>query len=160
MSDAASLADGLKQVLCWRYGLAMRHMRSILLAGLIAIHSPPAMAQDSETPYWASIRVYRRKQLPLKVLRISEGWRLVEDPDGTKGWMVARFLSRDRTAIITGTKPAAMRAEPAAGARLAWKLEPGVVGALGECEAGWCRFDVGGRAGWVRQDRLWGASAP
>ncbi|WP_216074561.1 SH3 domain-containing protein, partial [Acinetobacter baumannii] len=31
--------------------------------------------------------VYRRPGLPLKVLRMREGWRLVEDPDGARGWV-------------------------------------------------------------------------
>jgi SH3-like domain-containing protein len=35
-----------------------------------------------------------------------------------------------------------------------------VVGALGDCEAGWCELDVAGREGWVRAERLWGAGEP
>jgi SH3-like domain-containing protein len=41
-----------------------------------------------------------------------------------------------------------------------WSAEPGVVGRLGECADGWCRFEVTGREGWVRAERLWGAGAP
>ena len=46
--------------------------------------------------------VYRRDGLPLKVVRLHEGWRLVEDPDGARGWILARFLSRARGAVVTG----------------------------------------------------------
>jgi SH3-like domain-containing protein len=43
---------------------------------------------------------------------------------------------------------------------LRWNLEPGVVGKLGDCEAGWCELSVGPRKGWVEQKRLWGAGEP
>lgn len=79
----------------------------------IALLAAPALAQDGEVPYWASIRasevnmrvgpaesyridwVYRRAGLPMKVVRRQEGWRLVEDPDGTSGWILGPLpLSR------------------------------------------------------------------
>lgn len=137
-----------------------------------------AAAADRDVPYWASLRVnevnmrvgpgedyriswvYRRVQLPLKVVRLKEGWRLVEDPDGARGWVLAQFLTRTRGAIVAGKGAAEMHESPGAGARLLWRLEPGVVGKLGECTDGWCRLDVGSRTGFVEQGRLWGAGEP
>jgi SH3-like domain-containing protein len=139
---------------------------------------PPLAAADREVPYWASIRsnevnmrvgpardyrvawVYRRAQLPLKVVRLKEGWRLVQDPDGERGWMLAQFLSPERSALVTGKGLAEMRAGEGGGGRVLWRLEPGVVGKLGECAAGWCQLDAAGHVGFVRQDRLWGAGEP
>jgi SH3-like domain-containing protein len=143
----------------------------------------PARAQQRELPYWASLRVnevnmragpsedyriswvYRRLGLPLKVLRIKEGWRLVEDPGGTRGWMLAQFLTRQRGAIIVGDGiggdgPADMHESGHAGSALKWRFSPGNIGKLGECSAGWCALDIGGRAGFVEQARLWGAGEP
>lgn len=131
-------------------------------------------------PYWASLRgrevnmrvgpgedyrisyKYRREDLPLKVLRVMEGWRLVQDPDGARGWMLARFLKPQRGAIVRGAKGqlAEMRDGPDSSARLLWKLEPGVTGKLGECAEGWCKFEVGDHAGYVRETALWGAGQP
>ncbi|HMO69659.1 MAG TPA: SH3 domain-containing protein [Novosphingobium sp.] len=146
----------------------------LIAAGLIA----PAAAQEVKTPYWASLRadevnmrvgpgedyriawVFKRKQLPLKVLRLKEGWRLVEDPEGAQGWMLARFLTRERGAIVQGRGPADIRDAGNPAARLRWRAEPGVTGKLGECVAGWCEFDAGGHKGWVEQRRLWGAGEP
>ena len=85
---------------------------------------------------------------------------LVEDPRGTKGWMLARFLTRERGAIVAGVGPADMRENADAGSRVLWRLAPGVVGKLGDCAAGSCRLELDGRKGFVRQDRLWGAGAP
>jgi SH3-like domain-containing protein len=104
--------------------------------------------------------VFHRTALPVKVIRLREGWRLVQDPDGAQGWILARLLSPERTALVIGKTPAALREAAGDGTRLLWNAEPGVVGKLGDCDAGWCEFDVGGRKGWVRQSRLWGAGEP
>lgn len=147
----------------------------VLLAFALAA---PASAQERDTPYWASLRatvanlrvgpsenfpidwVYKRQGLPVKVVRVMEGWRLVVDPDGTQGWFYAPLLSPDRTAIVTGKGLAAIRADAAASAVLKWNAEPGVVGKLGECRDGWCEFDVEGRRGWIDAERLWGDGEP
>lgn len=146
----------------------------LILLGLAA----PAFAEDSETPYWASMRaseinmragpgedyriswVYHRPDLPLKVLRIKEGWRLVQDPAGAQGWVLARFLTRRRSAIVQGKGLADMREGSAASSKLLWRVEPGVVGLLGDCADGWCAFSIGPRKGYLLQDRLWGAGEP
>lgn len=156
-------------------------MRSILitLAAILAFGMPgTGYAQSREVPYWASLRaepvnmrvgpsqdfpiewVYRRKGLPVKVVRVVEGWRLVSDPDGAQGWVVARLLDPQRTAMVIGKGLAAIREEPSASSGLKWNAEPGVVGQLGKCTAGWCEFDTNGRKGWVRAERLWGAGDP
>lgn len=145
---------------------------------LLAAGAAPVLAQEREVPYWASIRaesvnmrvgpsvdfpiewIYRRQGLPVKVVRLNEGWRLVEDPDGTRGWIVARLLSPERAAIVTGKGLADMREGPGPDEDLRWRVEPGAVGRLGDCEDGWCELDIGGRKGWVRQDRLWGDGVP
>ncbi len=156
----------------------MRRIALKVLAFSLVLSAAPAVGQDREVPYWASIRaesvnmrvgpsvdfpiewVYRRQGLPVKVVRLNQGWRLVEDPDGTRGWIVARLLSPERSAVVIGEGPADMRAEADPGADLRWRLEPGVVGRLGDCEQGWCELDVEGHRGWVRADRLWGDGEP
>ena len=152
--------------------------RTALAVTLITLATPALAADKGEVPYWASLRsdevnmrvgpgedykiswVYRRAALPLKVLRLKESWRLVQDPEGTQGWMMSRFLTRERGAIVIGHGPAEMRQKGEAGARLQWQVAPGVVGKLGGCSRGWCAFEVTGRFGFVPQDRLWGAGAP
>ena len=138
-----------------------------------------ARAEDAgKVPYWASIRagevnmrvgpgedyriswVYHRPQLPIKVLRIREGWRLVADPAGTKGWMLARFLTRQRNAVVAGHVPAPMLERPDPASRLLWRAAPGLLGRLGKCDGGWCSFNVGGREGFVAQTDLFGAGEP
>lgn len=150
----------------------------MLLSLLTLLVATPLAAQDREVPYWASIKteelnlragpgrdypvrwVYHRPGLPLKVIRVHEGWRLVRDPAGDEGWVTANLLSKDRGGIVIGKGLAAIREKPAKGSKLKWNAEPGVVGRIDDCDAGWCQFDVGGRAGFMRADRLWGSAQP
>ena len=156
----------------------MRRLLVSLIPLLFAVFAAPAAPQGREVPYWATLRaaevnmrvgpseafpiewVYRRAGLPVKVVRVREGWRLVEDPDGESGWIAARLLSPDRGAIVVGEGLAELREGPDAGSRVLWRAEPGVVGALGPCSERGCEFDVGGRKGWVSAARLWGAGDP
>jgi SH3-like domain-containing protein len=155
-------------------------LRSGIAFFLFLAIASPAWAQDREVPYWATIRgsaselnmrvgpsadypiswVYKRPGLPVKVLRVHESWRLVQDPSGTKGWVASRLLSPDRGAIVTGGRPAPMRDGPSDASPLKWFIEAGVVGKLGGCTAGWCEFTVGAYDGWLPKKRLWGAAEP
>ena len=136
----------------------MRHLiaRCLFALGFLAALPGPARAQDREVPYWASLSsevvnlrvgpseryridwVYRRVGLPVKVLRLQQGWRLIEEPDGPRGWVFNGLLSLQRTAIVTGEGVTALRELPQASSALRWNVEPGVIGNLGACEAEWC----------------------
>jgi hypothetical protein len=61
--------------------------------------------------------LYRRADLPIKVLEVYPSWRKVQDPDGETGWMLVNLLSDTRTAIVTGNEPRPMHEAPNAGAR-------------------------------------------
>jgi SH3-like domain-containing protein len=134
-----------------------------------------AVAQSTKkTPYWASIDepearmrtgpstefpvkwVYKRQFLPVKIVAVHEVWRKIEDPDGDQGWMHVRLLSPERTALVTGSGVGALRDTPDSTARIAWRVEPGVVGRIDDCAKGWCRLDVAGRIGYIEAERLWG----
>ena len=157
---------------------SMRHHLRIATLAFAITASTAAAAQEAELPYWASIDaeeaymrsgpamqfpivwVYKRDGLPVRVVRLIQGWRYVEEPDGTMGWISSGLLSRQRTAIVTGEDLVPMRAEPSESGELRWKLEAGVVGNLGECSDGWCEFDVEDHMGWVEEANLWGAGEP
>jgi len=158
--------------------MLLRRALFLILASLGLTVTAPATAQDREVPYWATLRatevnmrvgpseafpiawVYRRQGLPVKVVRVRQGWRLVEDPDGERGWIVARLLNPARGVIVTGEGLVSLHEDPDGDAKVLWRAEPGVVGSLGSCEDDWCRVDIDGRKGWVRAERLWGAGEP
>ena len=145
-------------------------MVGILLAASV---SGPVLAQERQVPYWASIAagqammrsgpdrsypgiwLYKRRDLPVRVVQIHGAWRRVQDMDGATGWMLAILLAARRTAMVTeGYRP--IRAEPEDSARLLWQAEAGVVGRISKCNGDWCRIEIGDRSGWIKQDGLWG----
>ena len=151
--------------------------RLLTLALLILATAPLSTAEaqrQRETPYWASISgvpammrtgpgrnypatwQYVRRDLPIRVVEVYQSWRKVQDPDGATGWFLVNLLSDTRTAIVRGERPAPMHDQPDEAARIRFRAEPGVVGRISRCAEGWCRFDVSGRAGYIRVDRIWG----
>jgi SH3-like domain-containing protein len=153
--------------------LGFRNLALFALA-LITAFALPLHAQERALPYWASLRydevrmrvgpsqeypiewVYKRVGLPVKVVRVREGWRLVEDPEGTQGWIASNQLDPARGAVVMGAGLAELRAEPSAASALKWRAEPGVVASLQRCRPAWCEVNIAGRKGWVLRDRLWG----
>jgi len=142
---------------------------------LVLLLVPAAQAQEQRTtPYWASITagqammrtgpgrnypatwLYRRADLPVKVIEVYPSWRKVQDPDGTTGWMLVNLLSSTRTALVTGTEPAPMYEKPDQGSKLRYHAEPGVVGRLSKCANDWCQLDVKGKKGYIQIDHIWG----
>lgn len=104
--------------------------------------------------------VYKRRGLPLEVLREFDVWRLVRDPYGTKGWVHEATITGTRSFIALGAVRA-LRAHPQATARVLARLDPGVIGLILHCDAGaaWCRVKVEGRRGWLRRTGFWGTFA-
>ena len=151
-------------------------MRGLLVIALLLV-AAPATAQDKVPPYWASIAsgeamirtgpgrnypgtwLYKRRDLPVRVLKIYQSWRLIEDPDGTRGWMLVTLLSDRRTALVKPGQPRAIHEKRDRASRVAYLAEPGVVGRIEDCDGAWCRFAVGKRQGWIAQGEVYGLSA-
>jgi SH3-like domain-containing protein len=144
------------------------------LAAIGLIVAPaPADAQKRKTPYYASISagqarmrtgpgrnypaswLYQRAGLPVKVVDIYKEWRKVEDPGGTQGWMQANLLTENRTALVVD-QIVTLRDQPRSAGRMQYRAQPGVVGRISKCSAGWCWIDVKGRGGFVEAIHLWG----
>ncbi len=148
-------------------------MRLLLVIALLFAVAP-ATAQDKVPPYWASIAsgeamirtgpgrnypgtwLYKRRDLPVKVLKIYQSWRLIEDPDGTRGWMLVTLLSDRRTAIVKPGQPRSIREKRDSASRVAYLAEPGVVGRIETCDGTMCSFAVGRRTGWIGQSDIYG----
>lgn len=144
---------------------------SILGAALLA---GTADAADRKPPYWASIAagearmrtgpakaypatwLYKRRDLPIRVVGTYPNWRKVQDPDGTTGWMLVTLLSDTRTAIVSPGAVRTLLEKPYAAAAAAYRVQPGVIGRLSKCRRGWCRFAVQGKKGFIRTGDLWG----
>jgi SH3-like domain-containing protein len=151
--------------------------RGLLSALLVFAAAAPALAQDKQPPYWASIAsgqamtrngpartypgkwLYQRRDLPVRVLQKYENWRLIQDPDGEKGWMLVTLLSDRRTALIKAGDPRSIYTKPDRASPARYRAEAGVVGQIDHCRSGWCRIHFGSRTGYVQTSDLWGVEA-
>ena len=151
-------------------------LRPGALAALLILSAVPAAAQDKQPPYWASIAsgqamthtgpgrnypnvwLYQRRDLPVRVVKKYDNWRLIEDPDGAQGWMLVTMLSDRRTAIVKPGEARAIRVGPNDSAKVQYNAEHGVVGRISKCSEGWCRIEIGNRRGFIRTSDIWGVS--
>jgi SH3-like domain-containing protein len=148
--------------------------RGLFAALLIVAAAAPALAQEKQPPYWASIAsgqamtrngpartypgkwLYQRRDLPVRILQKYENWRLIQDPDGDKGWMLVTLLSDRRTAMVKPGDPRPIYTGPDATSRVRYRAEHGVVGRIDHCRDGWCHIQVGSREGYIRESDIWG----
>ena len=147
--------------------------RGFAIAALLSL-AAPAGAEERQPPYWASIAsgeammrtgpgknypgiwLYKRRDLPIRVVKTYPNWRMIEDPDGTRGWMLVSLLSDRRTAIVRPGEARQIHERPDPSSRVAYLAEQGVVGRIEECGDGWCRMTIGKREGYIRVADIWG----
>jgi len=145
-----------------------------IAALLMLLATAPAAAQDKQPPYWASIAsgqamtrtgpgrnypgvwLYQRRDLPVRVIKKYETWRLIQDPDGAEGWMLVTLLSDRRTALVKPGEPRPIYASPDRSSKVRYHVEPGVVGRVSHCREGWCRIEIGDRKGYILAADIWG----
>ena len=148
-----------------------------LCVALLMTLAAGASAQDKKPPYWASIAsgeammrsgpgrnypgiwLYKRRDLPVRVVQTYPNWRRVEDPEGQKGWMLVTLLSDRRTAMIKPGEPRDIHVKPEANSPVRYRAEPGVVGRIEKCDGSWCRIQIGKRQGWIAGGDIWGVGA-
>ena len=151
-------------------------LRSGIVIAVLLSLAAPAAAQERQPPYWASIAsgeammrtgpgknypgvwLYKRRDLPIRVVRTYPNWRMIEDPDGTRGWMLVSLLSDRRTAIVKPGEPRPIRERADPSSRVAYLAEAGAVGRIEQCDGGWCRITFGKREGHIRVSDVWGVS--
>ena len=152
--------------------------RGVAAAILILASANAASAQqEKQPPYWASIAsgeamthtgpgrnypgvwLYQRRDLPVRVVNKYDTWRLIQDPDGVQGWMLVRMLSDRRTVIVRPGEPRPVRVGADADAKVHYLAQPGVVGRISKCKGdGWCRIEIGKKAGYIRTSDVWGVA--
>jgi SH3-like domain-containing protein len=151
-----------------------RFILSTFVAAAALVQASAQAQRERQPPYWVSLSAndalmrtgpaqtypaqwrYVRRGLPMRVIAVQPSWRKVQDPLGAQGWIMVRLLSDQRTALVVGAEPRPMHAEADEGSPVRFRVEPGVVGNIEGCEAGWCELDVQGRRGFIRASFIFG----
>lgn len=104
--------------------------------------------------------LYHRRDLPVKIQREFEVWRLIEDQDGVKGWVHQATLT-GRRGFVVKTADQTLRKSASDDGNPVALLKVGVVGRIRACDAkaSWCDVEAGGYRGWIRRDKIWGIFA-
>lgn len=100
---------------------------------------------------------YKRRGLPVLILKESGNWRFVRDHTGGEVWMEKNQLSETRKAVTLGD--VTLKAGRADDSRDIAAVGPGVLVELGECERDMCQVNTSKYHGWVPRGQLWGATA-
>ncbi len=101
--------------------------------------------------------VYKRRDLPVEIMREFDVWRWVRDADGIEGWMQQATLMGRRSFIVQKAD-ATLRSEANDTAAAVAILKPGVIGRIRSCEASsdWCNVQTGSYRGYLRREQFWG----
>ena len=102
--------------------------------------------------------VYKRRDLPVRIEREFDVWRLIRDHEGNRGWVNQATLTGRRTFLVIGGD-ATLRAEAKDTAAAVAVLQAGVIGRLRSCDAAsnWCQVQTATHRGFLRRDQFWGA---
>lgn len=103
--------------------------------------------------------VFRRRDMPLRVIGEYSHWRRVADRDGAGGWVHYTLLSGVRTVLVEEDLTP-LRSRPEPGAQINAYAEAGVIARLVDCVPGWCQISVDGAKGWAEAASIWGEDEP
>ncbi|MFK7765237.1 MAG: SH3 domain-containing protein [Roseobacter sp.] len=101
--------------------------------------------------------VFKRRDMPLRIVAEHGHWRRVEDRDGQGGWIHYSLLSGVRTVIVENNM-LTIHSRPNTEAPVNAALEAGVIARLGKCGPEWCQLRTGGYRGWASKFDLWGVA--
>lgn len=110
--------------------------------------------------------VFNAAGLPVEIIAESENWRRIRDSEGAQGWVYHSLLSGRRTALVapwpdddaTGGQANLenLHRYPREEAKPVARLERGALVSVEDCQDTWCRIEVAGLSGYLRQELLWG----
>ena len=107
---------------------------------------------------YPGIWLYKRRDLPIRVIKTYPNWRMIQDVDGAFGWMLVTLLSDRRTAIVKKGAPRDIHTDPTDSSAVRYRAEAGVVGRIEKCRDNWCHIAVGNREGWIQTSDIWGVN--
>ena len=161
-----------------------RSVRHCALLAALALAAPgpggagpfgagPALASKLKVPRFVSLRfdtvnmrtgpgrkypiewVYKRRGLPVEVIRDLDTWRRVRDRWGAVGWIHVSNLTGRRTVLIEA-RTVLLRKQPQDAAAAVARAESGAIALLKKCAGAWCRISAEGYTGWIRRTAIWG----
>ena len=99
--------------------------------------------------------IYKKKNLPVKIIDKLETWRKIIDFEKNSGWVHISQLSKKKAAINIKNNSIMYKKKTIYSKPIA-KLEKGRLVLIKECEEKWCKISSGKFKGWFFKKNLWG----
>ncbi len=104
--------------------------------------------------------IYTKAGMPVEITAEFENWRRIRDWEGAEGWVYHSLLSGKRSAIVVPKVKSDLVPLYENGnmnSSVVARLQFSVLAQIKSCDGKWCRVAGENFAGWIRQDRIWGA---
>jgi len=101
------------------------------------------------------ILVYKKKNLPVIVIDISETWRKIKDFHNNSGWIHVSQLSKKKSGVNIKNESMVYK-KPTIYSKPIVRLELGRLVLIRKCKEKWCKIKTGDFTGWILKKYLWG----
>lgn len=99
--------------------------------------------------------VYRKKGLPVKLLKEYDNWYQIQDLEGDIGWIAKSFINVNfKTVIAIRDDVIYNRANPKS--KPIFRVEKNVIMSNLGCRNDFCRISVSNKKGWINKKSVWG----
>ena len=98
--------------------------------------------------------VYKKINLPIKLIDKKENWRRVIDLKNNSGWIHSSQLKPNNSIIPLEEK--ILFRKPTLFSKPLAKIQKGKVLIIQKCLNGWCKIKASKFKGWIKTDNIWG----
>ena len=98
--------------------------------------------------------IYKKINLPLKVIDKKENFRRIEDHKKNSGWIHISQLKKSKSLITTSQK--ILFKNPTKYSKPLAKLDKGRLLLVKECKKNWCIVKTDQFSGWISKNNIWG----
>ena len=99
--------------------------------------------------------IYRKKNLPVKLIDKKENWRRIIDLKNNSGWIHRSQLKQSNSIIILEDK--ILFKNSSNFSKPLVRLEKGRLLIINKCENNWCKITTENYSGWVKTENVWGS---
>tara|TARA_E500000178_G_C16410613_1_gene482847 strand:- start:38 stop:481 length:444 start_codon:yes stop_codon:yes gene_type:complete len=98
--------------------------------------------------------IYKKKNLPVKILDKKENWRKIIDIKKNGGWVHWSQLKKINSLITTNEK--LLFSKPSLFSKPIAKIQKGRLLLVDKCITNWCKIKTEEYSGWIDTSNLWG----
>jgi SH3-like domain-containing protein len=99
--------------------------------------------------------IYKKKNLPIKVIDKKENFRRIIDFKKNSGWIHISQLKKGKSFILL--KDQILFSKPTKYSKPIIKISKGRLLLVKKCKKKWCRVKTENYTGWIKSKKVWGA---